>query len=76
MNREEDKKVLPDKFRDEIESIFEDKDSLEKLKKALMTNVMEDQQKELPDQFSEKTYKGFVDFLEKYEKVEILEKLE
>lgn len=76
MGREDDKRVFPEKFAAEIESIFEDKDALEKVKKALQTNTKEDQQKELPKQLAEKTLKGVTDFIEKHEKVEILDKLE
>lgn len=35
MDREDDKRVFPSKFVKEIESLFDDKDSLEKIKKAL-----------------------------------------
>lgn len=42
----------------------------------MKTDVKEDQLKELPDHLSENTYKGFIDFLEKYEKTEILDKLD
>ena len=76
MDREDDKRVFPEKFVAEIETLFEDKDSLEKIKKALQTNLKEDQLKELPGHLSEKTLKGVADFLEKHEKEEILDKLE
>lgn len=35
MNREDDKRVFPTKFETELESLFDDKEALEKLKKAL-----------------------------------------
>ena len=76
MGREDDKRVFPEKFTAEIEAIFEDKDSLEKLKKALQTNLKEDQLKELPEHLSERTLKGVADFLEKHEKEEIVDKLD
>ena len=56
--------------------LFDDKEALEKLKKALQTDIKESHLKEIPDKLSEKTLKGVVDFLEKYEKVEVVDKLE
>lgn len=76
MSREEDKRVFPEKFAKEIESLFDDKDALEKVKKALQTDKKEDQLAELPSHLSEKTLKAIVDFLEKHEQAEILDKLE
>lgn len=76
MAREDDKRVFPTKFAAEIDAIFDDKDSLEKLKTALQTNLKEDQLKELPESLSEKTLRGVSDFIEKHEKAEILDKLE
>ena len=76
MSREDDKRVFPEKFETEMEKLFDDKEALEKLKKALQTDIKESHLKEIPDKLSEKTLKGVVDFLEKYEKVEVVDKLE
>jgi len=59
-----------------MEKLFDDKEALEKLKKALQTDIKESHLKEIPDKLSEKTLKGVVDFLDKYEKVEVVDKLE
>lgn len=77
MSKEEDKRVFPQKFAVEIESLFDDKEALEKMKKALQTDLKEGQSiKEVPAKLSEHTLKGIVDFLEKYEKKEVIDKLE
>jgi len=76
MNREDDKRVFPHKFAAEIESLFDDKEALEKIKKALQTDLKEGQSKEVPDKLSEHTLKGITDFLDKHEKKEIIDKLE
>ena len=76
MERDDDKRVIPEKFAKEIEAIFETKDDLEKMKKALQTNLKEDQVKELPKKLSEKTLKNFAAFIEKHEKEQVLDKLE
>ena len=76
MSREDDKRVFPQKFSAEIESLFDDKEALEKIKKALQTDLKEGQTKEVPDKLSEHTLKGIADFLEKYEKKEVIDKLE
>jgi hypothetical protein len=76
MSREDDKRVFPEKFETEMEKLFDDKEALEKLNKALQTDIKESHLKEIPDKLSEKTLKGVVDFLEKYEKVEVVDKLE
>lgn len=76
MDRQDDKRIFPEKFSAEIDTIFDDKDSLDKLKKALQTNLKEDQVKELPESLSEKTLKEVAAFIEKHEKEEILDKLE
>jgi hypothetical protein len=76
MSREEDKRVFPQKFSAEIESLFDDKEALDKVKKALQTDLKEGYVKEIPKKLSEHTLKGITDFLEKYEKKEVLDKLE
>jgi len=76
MSREDDKRVFPQKFSAEIESLFDDKEALEKIKKALQTDLKEGQTKEVPNKLSEHTLKGIADFLEKYEKKEVIDKLE
>lgn len=76
MNREDDKRVFPLNFATEIESLFDDKLALEKIKKALQTDLKEDQTTEVPAKLSEHTLKGILNFLEKYEKKEITDKLE
>lgn len=76
MNREDDKRVFPKQFETEMESLFEDKVALQQLKKALQTDIKEIDLKEIPDKLSDKTLKAVVDFLEKYEKVEVVDKLE
>jgi len=76
MSREDDKRVFPQKFSAEIESLFDDKEALEKIKKALQTDLKEGQTKEIPNKLSEHTLKGITDFLEKYEKIEVIDKLE
>lgn len=76
MSREDDKRVFPQKFSAEIESLFDDKSALEKVKKALQTDLKEGQTKEIPNKLSDHTLKGIADFLEKYEKKEVIDKLE
>lgn len=77
MGRDEDKRVFPERFATEIETIFvQDKEALVKIKKALQVQTKEDQVKELPESLTEKTLKGVAEFLEKHEKVEILDNLE
>lgn len=76
MSREDDKRVFPQKFAAEIESLFDDEEALEKIKKALKSDLKEDQMMEIPDKLSEHTLKGIVDFLEKYEKNEVNDKVE
>ena len=75
MDREEDKRVFPLKFSAKMEGLFDDKESLEKFKKALQTDFKESVN-EIPDKLSEKTLKGVVEFLEQHEKVEVIDKLE
>lgn len=49
-NQGDDKQVIPAKYSDEIDSIFEyDKSQLENFKKALKAETMKDSFKELPD---------------------------
>ena len=76
MSREDDKRVFPHKFAAEIESLFDDKEALDKIKKALQTDLKEGQSKEVPDKLSEHTLKGITDFLEKHDKKEVIDKLE
>lgn len=76
MSREDDRRVFPQKFAAEIESLFDDKEALKQFKKALQTDLKDDQTMEIPDKLSEHTLKGIVDFLEKYEKKEVNDNVE
>lgn len=76
-NSDEDKQVIPVKFTDEINSIFEeDKSGLEKLKKALKAESMKESIKELPDELSEKVVTGFSDFIPKFDQGDTIKHLE
>lgn len=67
MTREDDKRVFPQKFAAEMESLFEDKQAQEKLKKALQASSKEEYLKEIPEKLSEKTLSNVAEFLEKHD---------
>lgn len=76
-NSNEDKQVIPVKFTDEINSIFEeDKSGLDKLKKALKAESMKESIKELPDELNEKVVTGFSDFIPKFDQGDTIKQLE
>jgi hypothetical protein len=60
----EDKQVIPSKFFDEINSIFEDdKSKLEKIQKALKAENLKESIKELPDELNDTVITRFSDFV-------------
>jgi len=66
----EDKQVIPAKYSDEIDSIFEeDKSALEKMKKGLKAESMKESIKEIPDELNEKIVSGFSEFIQNLIKV-------
>jgi hypothetical protein len=76
-NSKDDKQVIPDKYLDEINSIFEDdKSKLEMLQKSLKAENMKESIKELPDELSEKIFSSFSDFVQKFDQDEHIKNLE
>jgi hypothetical protein len=73
----EDKQVIPAKYSDEIDSIFEeDKSALEKMKKGLKAESMKESIKEIPDELNEKIVSGFSEFIQKFDQGDTIKHLE
>lgn len=69
--------MIPAKYSDEIDSIFEeDKSALEKLKKGLKAESMKESIKEIPDELNEKIVSGFSEFIQKFDQGDTIKHLE
>lgn len=76
-NQSDDKQVIPVKYSDEIDSIFEeDKSKLENFRKALKAETMKESFKELPDELNEKVVTSFSEFIQKFDQGESIKHLE
>jgi len=70
--KEDDRQELPEKYAAEIEAILGTKAIVEKFKKALKADNVESSISELPNEVPETLVQGLIDFVNKYDKDEII----
>jgi hypothetical protein len=71
--KEGDRQEFPQKYASEIEGIVGSKDVVEKFKKALKADNVENSVAELPNEVPEALVKGIIDFIDKHDKTEIID---
>jgi hypothetical protein len=70
--KEDERQELPEKYADEIETILGTKAIVEKFKKALKADNVENSISELPNEIPEALIQGLIDFINKHDKDEIV----
>lgn len=73
--KDEDRQEIPEKYAKDIEAILGSQDIIDRFKKALKAENVDDSVKELPDQVSEALVTSLLDFINKHDQDEIIQVL-
>lgn len=73
--KDEDRQEIPEKYAKDIEAILGSQDIIDRFKKALKAENVDDSVKELPDQVSEALVTSLLDFINKHDQDEIIQLL-
>lgn len=73
--KEEDRQEIPEKYAKQIEAILENQDVVDKFKKALKAENVDESMKQLPDELKDATVNSLIDFINKHDQEEIIKRL-
>jgi len=73
--KDEDRQEIPEKYVKDIEIILGSQDVVDRFKKALKAENVDDSVKELPDQVSEALVTSLLEFINKHDQEEIIKVL-
>lgn len=74
-NKEDDRQEIPEKYAKDIETILGAQDVVDRFKKALKAESVDDSVKELPEQVADEVVTALLEFIDKHDKEEIIQVL-